>query len=233
MKKILIVLVCLTMLLSLCAPAFAAEKELFRLECEDGEISGAAKDYKDGNIQAVSIASGGFVVGLGGVNDHPQESSTVTWSDVKIPADGEYKLVFGYDTGAGETKKADLLVDGKRYPVEIDMDKVPANYNMEILTYELTVTLTAGRHTFAVTTAEDFNRDAKAGPVVKSVNADYLDVILVKETALTTAAPVTSAPETTAAPAAAPTAPKTADAGILTAAVLVSAAAAAAFRKKK
>ena len=88
MKKILIVLVCLTMLLSLCAPAFAAEKELFRLECEDGEISGAAKDYKDGNIQAVSIASGGFVVGP--MSKSPPTANTSSYS-ATTPAQAKRK----------------------------------------------------------------------------------------------------------------------------------------------
>ena len=63
-------------------------------------------------------------------------------------------------------------------------------YGEEFRTYELTITLEAGKHVIAVTTSEDFNRDANAGDVVKSVNADYVEVIFVKEVEIATEAEV-------------------------------------------
>ena len=80
MKKLLSAVLCAVLLLTLCV-AVSAEDVLYHFECEDSEITGAAKEYKDGNIQDVTIASGGKIVGLGGTNDAPQMASTVTFPE--------------------------------------------------------------------------------------------------------------------------------------------------------
>lgn len=196
MKKLYTVTTAAILSALLCVSASAAYS--VRLECEDGVITGAAKEYKDGNIQEVAIASGGKIVGLGGVNDEPQLASTVTWT-VEIPVSGEYDLTFGYDTSNEDEKGASMLVDGERYDVDIDMSALPDKYGVETQLWTLTVTLDAGSHEIAVTTSEDFNRDANAGPVVKSVNADYVDVVLVKEIAVETTATLPDADTTTEA----------------------------------
>lgn len=176
--------------------AFYSEgTEVYFLECEDGVITGAAKDYKDGNIQDVGIASGGKIVGLGGVSDAPQMASWVTFADLEIPVSGVYAVTFCYDTNAGDTKKADIVIDDVRYNVPINMDELPELYGEEFRDYTLEIELSAGKHTFAVTTAEDFNRDSAAGPVVKSVNADYIRIALLAEIAEPEPAPETPADE--------------------------------------
>lgn len=162
----------------LCISASAAFS--VRLECEDGVITGAAEKYKGGNIQEVAIASGGKIVGLGGVNDEPQLASTVTWT-VEIPVYGEYEIIFAYDTSNEDEKGASLIVKGDRYDVDIDMDSLPDKYGVETQLWSMTTVMAPGTQEIAVTTSEDFNRDANAGPVVKSVNADYVDIVLVKE----------------------------------------------------
>ena len=221
MKKLLSAVLCAVLLLTLCV-AVSAEDVLYHFECEDGEITGAAKEYKDGNIQDVTIASGGKIVGLGGTNDAPQMASTVTFPEINLEKTGVYKIAFRYDTNAGDTKKADILVDGERYEVEINMDELPELYGEEFRTYELTITLEAGKHVIAVTTSEDFNRDANAGDVVKSVNADYVEVIFVKEVAAETEAEVVD----TAAATEVVEAPKTADFAVSALVLLLSAGAA-------
>lgn len=222
MKKTLSVLTSMFLAAVLCVSAGAAFSAKY--ECEDGVITGAAKEYKDGNIQDVAIASGGKIVGLGGVNDAPQMASAVTWS-VEVPTDGEYDITFAYDTDNSDEKGASMLVDGERYDVDIDMASLPDAYGVETQYWTLSVELTAGAHEIAVTTSEDFNRDANAGPVVKSVNADYIEVVLVKE--IVVAAEVVDTPvEITAAP-------QTFDMGIAAAvAAIVSAAGYIASRKR-
>ena len=227
MNKLLSAVLCAVLLLMLCV-AVSAEDVLYHFECEDGEISGAAKEYKDGNIQDVTIASGGKIVGLGGTNDAPQMASTVTFPEINLEKSGEYKIAFCYDTNAGDTKKADILVDGQRYAVEINMDELPELYGEEFRTYELTINLEAGKHVIAVTTSEDFNRDANAGDVVKSVNADYVEVIFVKEVAAETEAEVVD----TAAAAEVVEAPKTADFAVSALVLLLSAGTAYVVSKK-
>ena len=138
--------------------------------------------------------------------------------------------LFDYDTNAGDTKKADILVDGERYAVGINMDELPELYGEEFRTYELTITLEAGKHVIAVTTSEDFNRDANAGDVVKSVNADYVEVIFVKEVEIETEAEVVATAEEAAEVA---EAPKTADFAISAVVLLVSAGAAYVVSKKR
>ena len=221
MKKTLTTLTSLVMAAILCvsASAFSA-----KYECEDGVITGAAQEYKGGNIQDVSIASGGKIVGLGGVNDAPQMASFVTWS-VEVPVDGEYDITFAYDTDNSDEKGASMLVDGERYDVPIDMASLPEEYGMETQYWTLSIELTAGKHEVAVTTSEDFNRDANAGPVVKSVNADYIEVVLVKEIVI--AAEVVDTPADIAA------APQTFDLGIIAAAAAVVSAAGYMVSKKR
>lgn len=221
MKKTLTMLTSLVMAAILCvsASAFSA-----KYECEDGVITGAAQEYKGGNIQDVSIASGGKIVGLGGVNDAPQMPSFVTWS-VEVPVDGEYDITFAYDTDNSDEKGASMLVDGERYDVPIDMASLPVEYGMETQYWTLSIELTAGKHEVAVTTSEDFNRDANAGPVVKSVNADYIEVVLVKEIVI--AAEVVDTPADIAA------APQTFDLGIIAAAAAIVSAAGYMVSKKK
>lgn len=228
MKKLLSAVLCAVLLLTLCV-AVSAEDVLYHFECEDGEITGAAKEYKDGNIQDVTIASGGKIVGLGGTNDAPQMASTVTFPEINLEKTGVYKIAFRYDTNAGDTKKADILVDGERYEVEINMDELPELYGEEFRTYELTINLEAGKHVIAVTTSEDFNRDANAGDVVKSVNADYVEVIFVKEVEIETEAEVVATAEEAAEVV---EAPKTADFAISAVVLLVSAGAAYVVSKK-
>ena len=213
MKKTLTMLTSLVMAAILCvsASAFSA-----KYECEDGVITGAAQEYKGGNIQDVSIASGGKIVGLGGVTDAPQMPSFVTRS-VEVPVDGEYDITFAYDTDNSDEKGASMLVDGERYDVPIDMASLPVEYGMETQYWTLSIELTAGKHEVAVTTSEDFNRDANAGPVVKSVNADYIEVVLVKEIVI--AAEVVDTPADIAA------APQTFDLGIIAAAAAIVSAA--------
>ena len=221
MKKTLTTLTSLVMAAILCvsASAFSA-----KYECEDGVITGAAQEYKGGNIQDVSIASGGKIVGLGGVNDAPQMASFVTWS-VEVPVDGEYDITFAYDTDNSDEKGASMLGDGERYDVPIDMASLPEEYGMETQYWTLSIELTAGKHEVAVTTSEDFNRDANAGPVVKSVNADYIEVVLVKEIVI--AAEVVDTPADIAA------APQTFDLGIIAAAAAVVSAAGYMVSKKR
>lgn len=221
MKKTLTMLTSLVMAAILCvsASAFSA-----KYECEDGVITGAAQEYKGGNIQDVSIASGGKIVGLGGVNDAPQMASFVTWS-VEVPVDGEYDITFAYDTDNSDEKGASMLVDGERYDVPIDMASLPEEYGMETQYWTLSIELTAGKHEVAVTTSEDFNRDANAGPVVKSVNADYIEVVLVKEIVI--AAEVVDTPADIAA------APQTFDLGIIAAAAAIVSAAGYMVSKKR
>ena len=221
MKKTLTMLTSLVMAAILCvsASAFSA-----KYECEDGVITGAAQEYKGGNIQDVSIASGGKIVGLGGVNDAPQMPSFVTWS-VEVPVDGEYDITFAYDTDNSDEKGASMLVDGERYDVPIDMASLPVEYGMETQYWTLSIELTAGKHEVAVTTSEDFNRDANAGPVVKSVNADYIEVVLVKEIVI--AAEVVDTPADIAA------APQTFDLGIIAAAAAIVSAAGYMVSKKR
>lgn len=221
MKKTLTMLTSLVMAAILCvsASAFSA-----KYECEDGVITGAALEYKGGNIQDVSIASGGKIVGLGGVNDAPQMPSFVTWS-VEVPVDGEYDITFAYDTDNSDEKGASMLVDGERYDVPIDMASLPVEYGMETQYWTLSIELTAGKHEVAVTTSEDFNRDANAGPVVKSVNADYIEVVLVKEIVI--AAEVVDTPADIAA------APQTFDLGIIAAAAAIVSAAGYMVSKKR
>ena len=228
MKKILTAVLCAVLLFTLCT-AVCADDVLYHFECEDGEITGAAKEYKDGNIQDFSIASNGKIVGLGGTNDAPQMASTVTFPEIDLEKTGVYKIAFCYDTNAGDTKKADILVDGERYAVGINMDELPELYGEEFRTYELTITLEAGKHVIAVTTSEDFNRDANAGDVVKSVNADYVEVIFVKEVEIETEAEVVATAEEAAEVA---EAPKTADFAISAVVLLVSAGAAYVVSKK-
>ena len=122
MKKTLTMLASALMAAVLCVSASAAFSAKY--ECEDGVITGAAKEYKGGNIQDVSIASGGKIVGLGGVNDAPQMASFVTWS-VEVPVDGEYDITFAYDTDNSDEKGASMLVDGERYDVDIDISLLP------------------------------------------------------------------------------------------------------------
>ena len=221
MKKTLTTLTSLVMAAILCvsASAFSA-----KYECEDGVITGAAQEYKGGNIQDVSIASGGKIVGLGGVNDAPQMASFVTWS-VEVPVDGEYDITFAYDTDNSDEKGASMLVDGERYDVPIDMASLPEEYGMETQYWTLSIELTAGKHEVAVTTSEDFNRDANAGPVVKSVNADYIEVVLVKEIVIAT--------EVVDTPADIAAAPQTFDLGIIAAAAAVVSAAGYMVSKKR
>ncbi len=221
MKKTLTALLSVVMAAVLCisAGAFSA-----KYECEDGVISGAAKEYKGGNIQDVSIASGGKIVGLGGVNDAPQMASFVTWS-VEVPSDGVYDITFAYDTDNSDEKGASMLVDGERYDVDIDMASLPVEYGMETQYWTLTVELTAGAHEIAVTTSEDFNRDANFGPVVKSVNADYIEIKLVKE--------IVIAPEVVDVPEEITAAPQTFDMGIIAAAAAVVSAAGYMIAKKR
>ena len=85
--------------------------------------------------------------------------------------------------------------------------------------------LTKGTHEIAVTTSEDFNRDSNFGPVVKSVNADYIEINLVKEIVI--AAEVTETVEEIT------TAPQTFDMGILTAAAAIVSAAGYMIAKKR
>ena len=210
MKKILTAVLCTVLLFTLCT-VVCADDVLYHFECEDGEITGAAKEYKDGNIQDVSIAS------------------TVTFPEIDLEKTGVYKIAFCYDTNAGDTKKADILVDGERYEVKINMDELPELYGEEFRTYELTITLEAGKHVIAVTTSEDFNRDANAGDVVKSVNADYVEVIFVKEVEIETEAEVVATAEEAAEVV---EAPKTADFAISAEVLLVSAGAAYVVSKK-
>ena len=221
MKKTLTALLSVVMAAVLCisAGAFSA-----KYECEDGVITGAAKEYKGGNIQDVSIASGGKIVGLGGVNDAPQMASFVTWS-VEVPSDGVYDITFAYDTDNSDEKGASMLVDGERYDVDIDMASLPVEYGMETQYWTLTVELTAGAHEIAVTTSEDFNRDANFGPVVKSVNADYIEIKLVKE--------IVIAPEVVDVPEEITAAPQTFDMGIIAAAAAVVSAAGYMIAKKR
>jgi len=221
MKKTLTALLSVVMAAVLCisAGAFSA-----KYECEDGVITGAAKEYKGGNIQDVSIASGGKIVGLGGVNDAPQMASFVTWS-VEVPSDGVYDITFAYDTDNSDEKGASMLVDGERYDVDIDMASLPVEYGMETQYWTLTVELAAGAHEIAVTTSEDFNRDANFGPVVKSVNADYIEIKLVKE--------IVIAPEVVDVPEEITAAPQTFDMGIIAAAAAVVSAAGYMIAKKK
>ena len=120
-------------------------------------------------------------------------------------------------------------MDGERYEVEINMDELPELYGEEFRTYELTITLEAGKHVIAVTTSEDFNRDANAGDVVKSVNADYVEVIFVKEVEIETEAEVVATAEEAAEVV---EAPKTADFAISAVVLLVSAGAAYVVSKK-
>lgn len=222
MKKTLTVLTAIVLSAVLCVSAGAAFSAKY--ECEDGVITGAAKDYKDGNIQDVAIASGGKIVGLGGVNDAPQMASFVTWS-VEVPVNGEYDITFAYDTDNSDEKGASMLVDGERYDVDIDMSVLPDAYGMETQYWTLSVELTAGAHEIAVTTSEDFNRDANAGPVVKSVNADYIEIVLVKE--IVAAAEVVEIPEEL------PAAPQTFDMGIAAAAAALLSAAGYMVSKKR
>ena len=221
MKKTLTMLTSLVMAAILCvsASAFSA-----KYECEDGVITGAALEYKGGNIQDVPIASGGKIVGLGGVNDAPQMPSFVTWS-VEVPVDGEYAITFAYDTDNSDEKGASMLVDGERYDVPIDMASLPEEYGMETQYWTLSIELTAGKHEVAVTTSEDFNRDANAGPVVKSVNADYIEVVLVKE--------IVIAAEVVDTPADITAAPQTFDLGIIAAAAAIVSAAGYMVSKKR
>lgn len=221
MKKTLTMLTAVVMAVILCvsASAFSA-----KYECEDGVITGAAQEYKGGNIQDVSIASGGKIVGLGGVNDAPQMASFVTWS-VEVPVDGEYAITFAYDTDNSDEKGASMLVDGERYDVPIDMSSLPEAYGMETQYWTLNIELTAGKHEVAVTTSEDFNRDANFGPVVKSVNADYIEVVLVKE--------IVIAPEVVDVPSEIGAAPQTFDLGIVAAAAAVISAAGYMISKKR
>ncbi|MBQ8641866.1 MAG: hypothetical protein IJ480_06570 [Clostridia bacterium] len=221
MKKTLTILTSVIMAAVLCvsASAFSA-----KYECEDGTITGAAQEYKGGNIQEVAIASGGKIVGLGGVNDAPQMASTVTWS-VEVPADGEYDITFAYDTDNSDEKGASMLVDGERYDVDIDMASLPDAYGVETQYWTLNVQLTAGAHEIAVTTSEDFNRDSAAGPVVKSVNADYIEVVLVKE--------IVIAPEVVDVPEEIAAAPQTFDMGIIAAAAAVVSAAGYMIARKR
>jgi len=221
MKKTLTMLTAVVMAVILCvsASAFSA-----KYECEDGVITGAAQEYKGGNIQDVSIASGGKIVGLGGVNDAPQMASFVTWS-VEVPVDGEYAITFAYDTDNSDEKGASMLVDGERYDVPIDMASLPVEYGMETQYWTLNIELTAGKHEVAVTTSEDFNRDANFGPVVKSVNADYIEVVLVKE--------IVIAPEVVDVPSEIGAAPQTFDLGIIAAAAAVISAAGYMISKKR
>ena len=222
MKKTLTMLVSAAMAALLCVSASAAFSAKY--ECEDGVITGAAKEYKGGNIQDVSIASGGKIVGLGGVNDAPQMASFVTWS-VEVPVDGEYDITFAYDTDNSDEKGASMIVDGERYDVPIDMSSLPDAYGVETQYWTLDVELTAGVHEIAVTTSEDFNRDANFGPVVKSVNADYIEIVLVKEIVL--------APEAVDAPEEIAAAPQTFDLGIIAAAAAVVSAAGYMISKKR
>ena len=221
MKKTLTMLTAAVMAALMCVSvsAFSA-----KYECEDGVITGAAKEYKDGNIQDVAIASGGKIVGLGGVNDAPQMASTVTWS-VDVPADGEYDITFAYDSDNASEKGASMLVDGERYDVDIDISILPEKYGLETQYWTLNVELTKGTHEIAVTTSEDFNRDSNFGPVVKSVNADYIEINLVKEIVI--AAEVTETVEEIT------TAPQTFDMGILTAAAAIVSAAGYMIAKKR
>lgn len=221
MKKTLTMLTAAVMAVVLCvsAGAFSA-----KYECEDGVITGAAKEYKDGNIQDVAIASGGKIVGLGGVNDAPQMASFVTWS-VEVPTDGVYDITFAYDSDNASEKGASMLVDGERYDVDIDMASLPEKYGLETQYWTLTIELAAGAHEIAVTTSEDFNRDSSFGPVVKSVNADYIEIELVREIVI--APEVVDTAEDIAA------APQTFDMGIITAAAAVISAAGYMIAKKR
>lgn len=239
MKHTFRIALCLVLAVIFCAfsvSALEAGETVYFCECEDGEITGAAKEYKDGNIQDVGIASNGQIVGLGGVNDAPQLASTVTFPNFVIPEDGIYDITFRYDTDASDEKKADIMVDGHRYAVAINMAELPEQYGVEFRDFTLSgCHFTAGEHTLAVTTSEDFNRDAEFGPIVKSVNADYIEVKYVGPL------PVDEAPvedtdvpaeEVPADDAPAAEAPVTADAGIA-AAVLAFAAAAVVLAKRK
>lgn len=236
MKHTLRIALCLVLAVLFCTfsvSALEAGETVYFCECEDGEITGAAKEFKDGNIQDVLIASNSQIVGLGGAGDAPQMASTVTFPNFVIPEDGIYQIIFRYDTNAGDEKKADLVIDGHRYAVAINMAELPDKYGEEFRSYVLdNCVFTAGEHALAVTTAEDFNRDPEYGPVVKSVNADYVEVKYVGPMPAAET-PVEDTPvEEPAVDAPEAAAPVTADAGIA-AAVLAFAAAAVVLAKRK
>ncbi len=221
MKKCWKVVLAMAMAAVLCVSVSAFS---VKLECEDGVISGAAKEYKDGNIQEVAIASGGKIVGLGGVNDAPQMGSAVAWT-VDLPVYGEYAITFAYDSDNGAEKCAVVTVDGEDNAVPIDISTLPEKYGVETQYWTLNVVLDAGNHEISVGTDDTFNRDESAGPVVKSVNADYVEVKLVKE--LVVPAEVVDVAEEIAA------APQTPDMGIAAAAAALIAALGYTVSKKR
>lgn len=146
-------------------------------ECEDGVISGESHIYETNNHIQTGQYGGATVVGISGSSDCPTMASTITFPNVNVTKDGNYKFILSYDASNDSLKKVDLLVDGVRYNFPVPgLDGLPGGWRLGLYNVSVRIPLSAGVHTFAVTTSVDFDRNGT--PVVKSVNADSLTVVL-------------------------------------------------------
>ena len=234
MRKLLHVLLAAMTAAILSVSVFAFDT--IEMECEDGDITGAALEFNDGNIQEKSLASGGLVVGMSGNDADMTMGTTITFSGVEISEHGIYRVILGYDTNNDSIKKVDFLIDGVRYVIEIPMDELSSAWDVEYREGSVEVELSAGAHTIAVTTSEDFNRD-KSDPdaYVKSVNADYLrieQVSKIEEPAPAAEEPVIETPPAETALAVS-SAPQTFDLAAVLLTGMFTAAAAAAVAKRR
>lgn len=155
------------------------------VECEDGVLSGAGKDYypnrfynsQSGNFQAIAGTSNGYIVGLSGDDADPTAATDITYS-MTVRQAGTYALYLVYDTkdesGDGVSKQAYFRIDDTEYEIPLSEEKFADAWDVRYLADSVTVDLTAGTHEFVVSSGT-INR-----PSVKSVNADFVVVRLTK-----------------------------------------------------
>lgn len=163
------------MMLGMSLQIQAADNDIV-IECEDGELSGNA------SIDSQLAWHGNTVVGLSGSGANTT-ASTVSFKNIDIPKYGCYKFILSYDICNDATRKVDLLVDDVRYNFKLPaLEDQPSAWRLNLYTVELIVPVKAGKHTFALTSSLDFNRDSSSGvPVVKSVNVNSLTIQYVND----------------------------------------------------
>lgn len=156
-----------------------------KIECENGVLSGAGKDYYpnrfyneiSGNFQPVSGVSNGYIVGMSGDDEDPTAATDITYS-MTVNQAGTYQLFLVYDTtdesSKGVSKQACFRVDGKEHKIPLSKDKFFEIWGIRYLADSVTVELEAGPHELVVSSGT-INR-----PTVKSVNADFAVVRLIK-----------------------------------------------------
>lgn len=156
-----------------------------KIECEDGVLSGAGKDYYPnryyneitGNFQPVAGTSNGYIVGMSGDDQDPTAATDITYS-MTVNQAGTYQLFLVYDTtdesSKGVSKQAYFRLDGNDHKIPLSKDKFFEIWGIRYLADSITVELEKGTHELVISSGT-LNR-----PTVKSVNADFAVVRLIK-----------------------------------------------------